>query len=150
MSQYMSFYLKGRNEYIEIGCFSRSHPIYQAFANLAPYGESAEFKSEDLEAVLEEVEESISASRNLIDGYNEDISAYREMMAKAASVEIYERISEDLSGVKEFLAEEKVELRGKKLVKNWIGTLDVMLDPYLVNPNHLYVGIECEDPNSEE
>lgn len=152
MSQYIEFYIKGKNEYLPIGIFSRNNSIYRVM------NESVDVPAYDKVAPLK-VQHISLALKDVIDeklGFKKRIAELEEKKSLVAtfnnSVEdkttaIF-NINEDIKSYEELIEEINVAIGYLTSLYDIIDAVRYVKD-YDVD-NYIYCGIECENPNGNE
>lgn len=152
MSSYMTIYAKGKNEYVEIGCFSRSSGVYTALESAAHYGKVTLLTAEDLMYAISKIDtdiERIKGEIALTNKKKEDLLAHYTREMEETLGEIY-RMNEDAEAyIKEELEPTKATLDVYQQILEWSAPTH-WEDSKLVREPYLYFGIECGDPNKEK
>lgn len=152
MSQYIEFYIKGKNEYLPIGIFSRSNSIYRIMSesvNVPAYDKVAPLKVQHISLALKDAtDEKLRFEKRIAELREEKalIATFNNSVEdKTAAIF---NINEDIKSYEELIEEINVAIGYLTSLYNIIDAVRYMKD-YDVD-NYVYCGIECENPNGEE
>lgn len=135
MSQYVNFFIRHNNgEFIAIGDYSRSNPIYRALEDLVPYENATLFTQEIYNEAYKEMTRSI-------DSYKKYIEDYKKQNALIATMsdplnEKLEAIAENEASIKDF--EQEIEMYTAQ--RYYLNHYFNMNDHW--DKNEIWVGIE--------
>lgn len=144
MSQYTHIFIRDNDNFVELGCYSRSNAIAQAF-NGAPYEKIDSYSSVDLYNVAGEIKAHMEL-------YKDNIADYRSQMALIPSFNnSVEDKTEALSQYTEMIREAEDELEELNFAYDVVTFLAHIADEYEMDVRYehakdqprIYVGVEC-------
>lgn len=153
MSQYTHIFVRHNDEFIELGCYSRSNKIAEIFNRTAPYEKIASYTSADILDCVNEVREEIER-------YEVLKKSYQERLAQIPSFN--NSIEDKMDAMTELqngIVEIEDELTEYKYAKSVLLFLSHIADEYEMNVKYegakdqprVYVGIECgSNPTLED
>jgi len=107
MSQYVNFFIRHNNgEFVAIGDYSRSNPIYQALCDLVPYEGVTPLTQEIYDNAYEDMTSSIENYKRLIEDYRKQ-NALIASMSDPLDKKL-EAIAENDSAIKDL--EEEIDI----------------------------------------
>ena len=107
MSQYVNFFIRHNNgEFISIGDYSRSNPIYQALYDLVPYNSATPLTQSIYDNAYEDMTSSIENYKKFIEDYKKQNALIATMSDPLK--EKLEAIAENNSAIKDL--EEEIDM----------------------------------------
>jgi len=107
MSQYVNFFIRHNNgEFISIGDYSRSNPIYQALYDLVPYNSATPLTQSIYDNAYEDMTSSIENYKKFIEDYKKQNALIATMSDPLK--EKLEAIAENESAIKDL--EEEIDM----------------------------------------
>lgn len=152
MSQYIEFYIKGKNEYLPIGIFSRSNSIYRVMSesvNVPVYDKVVPLKVQHISLALKDAtDEKLRFEKRIAELREEKaLVATFNNSVEDKTTAIF-NINEDIKSYEELVEEINAAIGYLTSLYDIIDAVRYMKDYDM--DNYVYCGIECENPNGEE
>jgi len=152
MSQYVRFFLRVDDKFVELRNFSRSSRIYGAVEEFAPYGKVRPLTSHSIKMAIESLEYVREHNEEMIKQIRAQIKSVYEFRNSAEEkLEIINGINSSLDDIDRDNQECAYEICFLELLRDMIedqlgrGT-ECMVDPF----EYIYAGVDCDDPPEVE
>lgn len=148
MSQYLRFFLRVDDKFVELRNFSRSSRIYGAIEEFAPYGKARPLTSRSIKMAVESLEYVRKHNCEMSEQLRAQIKSIYEFRNSAEEkLELIEGINSSLDDIDKDNQECDYEICFLELLRDIIEDqlgrgAESVVDPF----EYVYAGIDCGDP----